>query len=204
MSYSRTEKHLSYPNFKIQSSHKDLLINTSSNFIPCTPNKPFRRVPTVIPYNKQLKRENKSFNEIPDTSYQNDSEILRKKVRTVDMNKNLPRKKFLFEPPEFSLSYEPNKDVVMKNPGKVISFNNVSSRKDLFIINQTPDPYDVNLNATHPKEKSFCMSKATKKIIDDHCPLPSFMQSIHNRLSLSHSSMKSILLDSGLKSIEKF
>ena len=194
-----TEKYTSIPNFKIQSSHKDSFANMSSKFIPCSPDKPSRRVPTIIPYNKQSKRFEYIKEKGIDKHYESDSSLLKKKIMTIDMGKTLGRKKFLFNPPtESSTMYEANKEVLMEDLGKVMSFDGMSKRKDLFLINDTPDPYDINFSSILPNEKSFSLSKQSKLLKNADCSLPSFMQSVHNRFSICFSSMKSINMSSSL------
>lgn len=68
--------------------------------------------------------------------YNPDSSCIRKKVRTVDMNKTLPRQKNLFKSPEFSLDYDTNKEIIMPDLGKVLNFDNMSRRKSLFSANK--------------------------------------------------------------------
>lgn len=114
---------------------------------------------------------------------------------TVDMKKNMPRKKLLFKAPESSADYEPNKEVVMVNLGKVPNIGLISKRKELFPVNQTPDPYDVNISQTVPKTHSVIFSKMLQLEVDSKSPLPSFMQTIHNRTSILHSSMKTLNLN---------
>lgn len=160
-------------------------------FNPCSPEKPYIRVPTVIPYNKQSVRFKKQTQIILDKNYENDPGLIRKKIRIVNMAKTMPRKP-LFKHSEYSMNYEPNKEVVMEDLGKVLAFKNMSKRKELFIINPTPDPYDANFSAVEPNEKSFSMEKRPEMFKDNHCPLPSFMQTVHSRLSMCYSSMKSV------------
>ena len=160
-------------------------------FFPCSPKKPVPRVTSLIPYNKQPFRPEKTPDKALDKFYETDSVVLRKKVKHVDMSKTLPRSE-LFKTSESTLNYEPNKEALMQNLGRVLSFDNMSRRRELFIINPTPDPYDINLSATAPCEKSFSMAKKPKMFANDKCPLPSFMQTVHTRLSMGYSSMKSI------------
>ena len=129
-----------------------------------------------------------------DLSYNPDYSLVTRKIITVDMNKTMPRKKFLFIKPEQSADYEPNKEYTMVNLGKVPNIGLMSKRKVLFPVLQTPDPYDINHSLTVPKTQQINFSKMLSLEVDNKSPLPSFMQTIHNRTSILHSSMKTLNL----------
>lgn len=187
-----TEKHLQGPSFESASKHLENF-QSESHFKPTTPRRALVRPRSIVPLNKQLKRRpNHSSNMSLDVSYNPDYSLIEKKVRKVDMNKTLPRQVNLFNSTYTSGDYDPNKDFVMVNLGKVPNFGLMSKRKQLFKIKESPDPYDVNLSSTLPKTPSFEFSKMLSPEVDSKLPLPSFMQTIHNRTSINFSSMKTL------------
>jgi hypothetical protein len=194
VSYSTVDKYKSAPNFKKHSSHKNLFISLFPNNELCSPDKPERYIPTIIPYDKQPRQfffKNKTIG----SSNYSDVTVVKKNFKTVNMANYLSRSKELFRPPEFSLSYEPKKEYLMRDLGKVLNFSTMSRRKSLFIVNQTPEVYDANFRAVLPNSKTFSMSKKPELLSDPNCPLPSFMQTVHSRLSMSFSSLKSMKIN---------
>ena len=105
------------------------------------------------------------------------------------MKKNLPRSN-LYKIPEFSLQYNPNKEIVMPSIIRDINFNKISKRKNLFPIEKSPEFYNVNYKSIEKSVSTVDFSKSKPRILNEASPFPSYMQSVHSRTSLGFKSFK--------------
>jgi hypothetical protein len=189
---STKSSHIPGPSFSSSSKHLENF-QSESHFHPRTPRKPLIGCKSIVPLNKQLKRRpNRNFNMSLDVSYNPDYSMIDKKVRKVDMNKTLSRQGLLFASGDYSGDYDPNKEFVMVDLGKVPNFGLMSKRKELFRVQESPGPYDVNFSATFNRSPSVEFSKMLNPEVNIKSPLPSFMQTIHNRTSIGFASMKTL------------
>lgn len=108
------------------------------------------------------------------------------------MKKCLARDDSMYNVPSYIPQYNPNKEVVMENLGRVRDFTKMSRRESLFVTKIVPDPYDVSFEMVYPKKRVSDFARTPPRFREDDSPLPSFMQTVHSRNALEFTSMKTL------------
>lgn len=67
-----------------------------------------------------------------------------RRISTPQFKNYLPRKNHLFKTQQFLPQYTPNKEKIMLDLGRCISFKNTSKRRSFIQTLETPDPYNIN------------------------------------------------------------
>ena len=115
-----------------------------------------------------------------------------KRSHTVDISKSLPRDDKFFIQPSNNLSYNPNKETVLRRLAKDFSIKSMSSRKDLFNAKQVPDSKVYSTDLVSRKYPSPDFSKLLPRAKHSDSPIPIFMQGLGNRSSLNSISYKTL------------
>jgi hypothetical protein len=115
-----------------------------------------------------------------------------KRSHTVDISKSVPRDDKFFIQPSNNLSYNPNKEIVLRRLAKDFSIKSMSSRKDLYSSKQAPDSKVYSTDLVYRKYPSPDFSKLLPRAKHSDSPIPIFMQGLGNRSSLNSISHKTL------------
>ncbi|CAG9328668.1 unnamed protein product [Blepharisma stoltei] len=143
-------------------------------------------IPSAIPFHKQQSRE--SYSRISKKT-PNEKRFLvnnltptvcskYKRTKYPDMTKYLPRDDSMYNAPCYNPQYNPNKEVIMENLGKVVDFDKMLRRQSLFDIKDMPDQYDASFDYIDPHKKVLDFGKSPPRFQDDVSPM-SFTQTVN-------------------------
>lgn len=199
ISYSQIDKKLPVP--QLRRSRSTLPVNDIS-LSPghYSPRYIHSKVHSPVPMHLQLDRDSpqstspheKRFEVLPRTPH---ISTKHRRSPVPDMSKALPRVAFVVAPLQ-TRQYAANKEILMRDLGRIMKFEKMASRKSLFRLESSElDPYDVNYAQVLAKVPSPQLSKTLPKDRLPALPLPTFMQSAFTRFALQNTNDQTIKMN---------
>lgn len=96
--------------------------------------------------------------------------------------------------------YEPNKEGLMRNLGKVALFGKMQNRKPIFDLKDVPEGYEVNFSAIKARygagsTRMVDFGKKPARKREAESPLPCFMHASYSRLALTSQTHKTFQMN---------